>query len=75
MALLNINPTATKSWNELEKHFIEMNAISIKEMFLKDKDRAEKFHLKWNDFIVDYSKTTSIAKQLICLYNWQIKQV
>ncbi len=56
MALLNINPTATKSWNELEKHFLEMNAISIKEMFLKDKDRAEKFHLKWNDFIVDYSK-------------------
>ena len=56
MALSNINPTTTAAWKKLENHFQEMQKVSIKEMFANDTQRAEKLHIKWNDFLVDYSK-------------------
>jgi glucose-6-phosphate isomerase len=56
MALQSINPTTTAAWRKLENHFQEMQSVSIKEMFANDTQRAEKLHIKWNDFLVDYSK-------------------
>ena len=56
MALQNTNPTSTNSWKELQNHFSTMQNNSIKEMFANDPERASKFHIKWNDFLVDYSK-------------------
>jgi glucose-6-phosphate isomerase len=56
MALQSINPTTTAAWRKLENHFQEMQKVSIKEMFANDTQRAEKLHIKWNDFLVDYSK-------------------
>ena len=56
MALQNTNPSTTTAWKNLEKHFITMENNSIKEMFQTDTERAEKFHIQWNDFLVDYSK-------------------
>ena len=56
MALKTINPTTTKSWTALENHFQEMKNNSIKDLFANDAKRAEKFHVQWNDFLVDYSK-------------------
>jgi glucose-6-phosphate isomerase len=56
MSLQNINPTTTSSWQNLENHFSKMQNNSIKEMFQNDTDRVQKFHIQWNDFLVDYSK-------------------
>ena len=56
MPLPNINPTTTVSWNKLLQHFNQIQHHSISEMFANDKLRADKFHVKWNDFLVDYSK-------------------
>ena len=56
MALQNTNPTQTKAWQNLTKHFESMQNNSIKEMFEKDSNRANQFHIQWNDFLVDYSK-------------------
>ena len=56
MSLNNINPTTTQAWSELQNHFQSMQNNSIKEMFENDAQRAEKFHIQWNDFLVDYSK-------------------
>ncbi|MES2573435.1 MAG: glucose-6-phosphate isomerase [Bacteroidota bacterium] len=56
MALQTTNPTTTSSWQKLQKHFQELQNVSMKEMFNDDKTRTEKFHLQWNDFLVDYSK-------------------
>ena len=56
MALQNTNPTSTNSWKELQNHFSTMQNNSIKEMFANDPERASKFHIKWNDFLIDYSK-------------------
>ncbi|SDW19063.1 glucose-6-phosphate isomerase [Flavobacterium degerlachei] len=56
MALNTTNPTETPSWKKLQKHFDEMQNASMLEMFQTDAARTEKFNLKWNDFLIDYSK-------------------
>jgi glucose-6-phosphate isomerase len=33
-----------------------MKNVSMKEMFANDSARGSKFHIQWNDFLVDYSK-------------------
>ena len=66
MALNQINPTATIAWEKLKAHFITMSDKSMKEMFQKDSARTEKFHIQWNDFLVDYSKN-NITEETIAL--------
>lgn len=56
MALNTINPTETSAWKKLQVHYAEMEETSMSAMFQADNSRTEKFHLKWNDFLVDYSK-------------------
>lgn len=56
MALNKINPTETNAWKKLEMHYNEMQKASMQELFQLDATRTEKFNLKWNDFLIDYSK-------------------
>ena len=56
MALPKINPSQTAAWQQIQSHFKKMQSISMKDLFANDADRAEKFHMQWNDFIIDYSK-------------------
>ncbi|RTY85106.1 glucose-6-phosphate isomerase [Flavobacterium sp. LS1P28] len=56
MALNTTNPTETTAWKKLEKHYSEMQKASIQELFQLDESRTKKFNLKWNDFLIDYSK-------------------
>lgn len=66
MSLQNINPSTTEAWQKLRDHFYDMQTNSIKEMFANDSQRAEKFHIQWEDFLVDYSKN-NITQQTIDL--------
>jgi glucose-6-phosphate isomerase len=61
MALNTTKPTETAAWEKLQKHFDEMQDASMLTMFQADVSRTEKFNLKWNDFLIDYSK--NIIKQ------------
>jgi glucose-6-phosphate isomerase len=56
MALPTINPTATKAWNNLLVHFNNTKNTHLRDFFASDNDRGSRFSLKWNDFLVDYSK-------------------
>jgi glucose-6-phosphate isomerase len=56
MALPNINPTETKSWKKLEKHFYKIKKKKMKDLFDKDPHRFEKFSISWNEIFFDYSK-------------------
>lgn len=56
MALAQINPTITEAWAKLTQHHAQIKNTSLKEIFANDSQRAEKFHIKWQDFLVDYSK-------------------
>ena len=56
MSLNTINPIETIAWKKLEAHYIQMQKSSLQELFQLDGERADKFNLKWNDFLIDYSK-------------------
>ncbi len=53
--LNNINPTKTKSWQKLAGHFATIKDVHMKELFSQDARRFDKFSLRFNDILVDYS--------------------
>ncbi|GGB84320.1 glucose-6-phosphate isomerase [Flavobacterium suaedae] len=67
MALENINPSGTVAWQKLREHFAEMQMASMPDMFAADNGRAEKFHITWNNFLVDYSKNLITDETLALL--------
>ena len=72
MALKSTNPTGTEAWQNLRKHFEEMQYVSMQELFDQDVNRTKKFHMQWNDFLIDYSKniiTDETKKYLLELAN------
>jgi len=56
MALKSINPSQTIAWQNLLTHFNSMKNVKMQDLFASDPKRAEKMHLQWNDFLVDFSK-------------------
>ncbi|WNH13787.1 glucose-6-phosphate isomerase [Thalassobellus suaedae] len=72
MALPTINPTTTEAWKKLQQHFNSVKDVHMKDLFAQDKERANKFTVKWDDFYVDFSKnriTEETLKLLIELAN------
>ena len=41
----------------------------MKELFASDTNRAENFHIQWNDFLIDYSKNSVDEKTIDLLLN------
>ncbi len=62
MALDINNPSGTAAWEKLREHFYDMQTVSMQELFAEDKNRASKFNIQWNDFLVDYSKNIITEK-------------
>ena len=56
MALKNTDPTNTESWKKLTEHYNNIKKSHLRDFFASDPERAEKFTIKWNDFLVDFSK-------------------
>ena len=54
--LPNHDPTETLAWAELEKQFLLLQATHMRELFSEDPQRFEKFHLQFEDILVDFSK-------------------
>eukprot|EP01127_Copromyxa_protea_P018339 TRINITY_DN574_c0_g1_i2.p1 TRINITY_DN574_c0_g1~~TRINITY_DN574_c0_g1_i2.p1 ORF type:complete len:536 (-),score=114.18 TRINITY_DN574_c0_g1_i2:189-1736(-) len=46
----------TQSWDELKKHREQVSEINLRQLFASDPKRFEKFHLKFQDILVDFSK-------------------
>jgi glucose-6-phosphate isomerase len=67
VALANINPTFTSAWNNLQAHFEQIKSVQIQDLFQLDTARVDKFHIIWQDFILDYSKNkiTSETMELL----------
>ncbi len=70
MPLKTINPTQTKAWKKLSSHFNDIKNCHLKQWFDEDKNRADRFTIKWEDFYFDYSKnrinseTVKLLKEL-----------
>ena len=56
MALQSINPTQTNAWKKLQANFESMKNVQMQNLFANEPARAEKMHIEWQDFLVDYSK-------------------
>ncbi|HEX5172332.1 MAG TPA: glucose-6-phosphate isomerase [Cyclobacteriaceae bacterium] len=54
--LPNYNPTELPSWQKLEAHFLFMQASHLRDLFAEDTNRFSKFHLTFEDMMIDYSK-------------------
>lgn len=52
----SINPTQTKAWEKLNKHYHANASIHMRELFAKDPMRFGKFSKKFNEILIDYSK-------------------
>lgn len=51
-----VNPMETQAWRLLEMHLLEMQAVSMRELFATDPGRFENFSLQFEDILVDFSK-------------------
>ena len=69
MSLPTINPTQTKAWKLLEKHFQQVKNIKMQHLFAKDPSRADRMKISWNDFYVDFSKNRITDETLSLLLN------
>ena len=56
MSLPKIDPTTTKAWAKLTAHYNKTKNEKLTTHFRMDSGRASKFTLKWDDFLLDYSK-------------------
>ncbi len=56
MPLHNLNPNQLKAWNSLKESASKAENDSILEYFESDINRFENFHVKFNEFVFDYSK-------------------
>jgi len=54
--LAKVNPTTTKSWQNLSRHYEKTKHVHMKTLFAEDPRRFDKFALRFNDIIVDFSK-------------------
>lgn len=66
------NPTTTTAWQKLEMLFLTMQATHMRDLFAEDPKRFDKFHLQFDDILVDYSKNLiveEVMKELVALAN------
>lgn len=64
------NPTTMPSWAKLEMMFLTLQATHMRELFADDPQRFEKYHLTFDDILVDYSKNLindEVMKELVNL--------
>ena len=68
--LSKMNPTTTKSWQNLRRHYEKTKSLHMRDLFAEDSRRFDKFSICFNDLLVDYSKnriTEETLKGLIAL--------
>jgi glucose-6-phosphate isomerase len=68
--LPNHNPTEAQSWAKLEMLFMTLQATHMRDLFSEDQGRFQKFHLTFEDILVDFSKniiTEEVLKELVQL--------
>lgn len=70
--LPTINPTQTKAWKDLEKHFAE-NDFDLRSLFQSDPNRFDHFSVKRPDYLFDYSKNLLNQETFDLLQNLAIE--
>ncbi len=66
--LPSINPTTTKAWKALEEYFAEFDGTQMKDLFASDNNRFDKFSIRFEDVLLDYSKNRIDEKVMRLLF-------
>jgi glucose-6-phosphate isomerase len=61
------NPTQTRSWQKLARHFEKIKDVEMRDLFAKDPDRFNRFSIRFNHILVDYSKNRVTEETLALL--------
>ena len=65
-----VNPTTTKAWKRLTKHYKTLKNVEMKTLFVENPKRFDQFSMRFEDILLDYSKnilTDETLKLLIRL--------
>ncbi len=63
--LARIDPTSTQSWSRLKQHFQEVKDLHMRDLFLEDPGRFQRFSLWFGDeILVDFSKNRLTGRTL-----------
>jgi glucose-6-phosphate isomerase len=54
--LKKINPAHTKSWEKLNAHFNQISSVHLKDLFIQDPNRTNRYSIRFKDIFLDYSK-------------------
>jgi glucose-6-phosphate isomerase len=54
--LPRIDPTSTDSWKKLQAHYDAIRSLHMRDLFAADPQRFEKFSIRFNGVLVDFSK-------------------
>ena len=58
-----------KSWQALAEHYKKVSTLQMRDLFLDDSQRFEKFSLRFNDILLDFSKNRITEETLQLLHN------
>lgn len=58
------NPTQTSTWKQLEAHYEQTKELQMKDLFEADPARFEKFSLRFEDILLDFSKNRITSETL-----------
>jgi len=67
MSLNTLNPTQTQAWQQLQAHFDANKDLRMQDLFAADAERATRFHIQWQDFLLDYSKNRITTETMALL--------
>ncbi len=62
--LENMDSSKTSSWKELTDHLLQFGDTHMKDLFAQDPLRFERFSVRFNEILVDYSKNRVTDKTL-----------
>ena len=62
-------PTQLPAWKALEAHYQEVAPLQMRDLFKEDPKRFEKFSLRFEDILFDFSKNRITDKTLPLLYD------
>ena len=54
--LSRIHPTQTPAWAALEDHYLAIGNLHLRNLFAEDPDRFQRYHRRFGDLLLDYSK-------------------
>jgi len=61
--------TDSKAWRALEAHHKIISSLHMRELFAADRSRFEKFSVRWDDILLDYSKNRVTGETMGLLFD------